>query len=130
MTTPARIRLVRIALGDTDVEDEVFATDDIRAVLESEPVITRAAAILADSAAARFAREVDRRIGPTSVSASQQSQAYAALAARLRASPPGDFAGGVHLPVPYAGGLDAPLQFGIGMDDFTSTGSQSDDLED
>jgi hypothetical protein len=117
MATSRQIQIVRFNLGDPAGPFQEVSDDDIALVVEGQPILTLASAILADSIAARYASEVDTTIGPTSVSKSQRFAQWSALAKRLRETPPGDFAGErdtIEYPTPES--VREPA-FRVGMDD-------------
>lgn len=88
------IDLVRLAIGDTDVDDLIFSDDEITTILDIQPIVTYAAAALADMAAAKFARQVSIGIGSTRVEAQQRFEHYKQLAKDLRSSGGGSIPGG------------------------------------
>ena len=88
-----KVALVRLALGDTDPDDPLFTDAEVTVVLELQPIVTYAAAALAEMAAAKFARLVSVSIGSTSISNESKFQHYTELAKRLRETP-GDLPGG------------------------------------
>lgn len=89
-----KVSLVRLCLGDLDRDDKLFTDAVIAAVLEVQPIVTFAAAALADSAAARFSREADIALGKTRISLSQKAVAWKDIAKCLRDGGPGDLPGG------------------------------------
>lgn len=78
---------VRFLLGDVDTNDQLITDEEITALLTVVPTIVYAAAACADALAAKYARQVDSTNIEISVSASRRSEAFAALAKRLRAMP-------------------------------------------
>lgn len=89
-----KVALVRLALGDTNTADPLFTDTEVEVVLELQPIVTFAAAALAEMAAAKFAREVAVSIGSTRVDCQQQFDHYKRLALNLRKGGPGDLPGG------------------------------------
>lgn len=88
---------VRRMIGDvvgTPTVFQLISDEEILAILVDQPVPTYAAAAICDSLAAQFSVQVDKSIGATSINLSRRAQAFAELAARLRAGGPGSMAGG------------------------------------
>lgn len=75
---------VRFEIGDVDVNDQLVSDEEIQYLLTTEDSIVGAAALCCDKIAARFARDVDKKIEGTSVSASQRYEHYRSLAQHLR----------------------------------------------
>lgn len=89
-----KVSLVRLALGDLDPDDQLFTDGQIQAVLDIQPIVTWAAAALAESAAARFAREADIALGRTRIALGQKFKFWKEMALNLRKGGPGDLPGG------------------------------------
>jgi hypothetical protein len=126
--------MVRFLIGDTVSTAQLMQDEEINAILtyQSNPIY--AAAYCADAMCAKFAREADLSIGATSISASQKSKAYCALADRLRASGGSTDGTGIPSVSMFVGGIsvsgnsalaedDDLVQppFGVGQDDNPST---------
>lgn len=77
--------MVRFEIGDTDSTDQLVSDEEITYALSVEPSILAAAARCCESLARKFARQIDYRLGPQYVYASQRAKAFAELAAELRA---------------------------------------------
>lgn len=76
---------VRFLVGDTDTNDQLVSDEEIEFFIEEFPSSKyHAAAEVAESIAAKFAREVSHSGDGLSYSAEQLHQNYAALAERLR----------------------------------------------
>ena len=131
---------IRAAVGDTNTNDQLKSDEFIAGVLAQQSLEGYAAAAVAESIAADFARKADLESGQTKVSASQKSKAYEALAARLRAAGGSLFQGdGTPTLNAWSGGTslterDALTQdsdriqpsFKVGMDDAPGTGVVTD----
>lgn len=89
---------VRFEVGDTDTTRPLVQDEEIAYALSIEGGVLWTAAYICLSLAARFARDVDRTMGRTGVSASQRALAYRtqAYSLRMRAA---------SYAVPVAGGL-------------------------
>lgn len=98
--TAADIEFVRLLLGDTD-ETAPLLTDRQITLLLGESVGNRyaAAALGADTLSAKFASATDARLGDVSVSNSQLSEQYSALAVQLRRQAT------IRTVAPFAGGV-------------------------
>lgn len=75
---------VRFLVGDTDTTDQLVQDEEINATLTTYGVLQLAAAVICEHLSALYARQVDKRIGSLSVSASQRAKAFATRAAELR----------------------------------------------
>lgn len=75
---------IRLYLGDTDIASAIFSNEEIVAIYAMEKTTLSAAAALASSAAARYARRVSTSIDGLSVQYSDMAKGFAALATRLR----------------------------------------------
>lgn len=129
------VGLVRLLVGDVDKDDFIFTNGEIAAVIALQPHIVKAAASLADMAAARFTRDVNVTIGATKVENEAKARAFFKLADKLRSNPDellGTIGGAVTESmivggISYAAAADlvsdtdtiAPA-FSLGMDDGTS----------
>ena len=94
---------VRFYVGDTISADQQANDEEVEFLLVSEnndPI--RAAARIAETIAAKYARQVDKSVGGLSLSAGRRQEKYESLAAKLWAR--AKSAGG-GLPVPYSGGI-------------------------
>ena len=124
---------VRWRIGDTDRTDQLLTNEEIDAAIATEGNRYLAAALSADSIAAKFARKVDQRVGPLAISASQKAEAYRKLAKRLRT----EIATRV---APYASGISqddirtvesdtdrVPADFAVGFQDTPGTRSAAED---
>lgn len=82
---------VRFLVGDTDVALPLVQDEEVQYALDNyadsglAKVNYAAASLVAEGIAAKFARKMDRSIGPLSVSAKQQRDHYVELADSLRA---------------------------------------------
>lgn len=93
---------VRFLVGDTDSDDPLISDEEIAFFLSEFPQSAyHAAAEVADSIAAKFAREVSHSGDGLSYSAEQLQSNYADLAARLRRQAARRFRGAG----PYVGGI-------------------------
>lgn len=98
--TAADIEFVRLLLGDTDEAAPLLTDRQITLLLgESEGNRYAAAALGADTLSAKFAGATDATLGDVSVSNSQLSTQYSALAVRLRRQAL------IRTTAPYAGGI-------------------------
>lgn len=77
----------RFLAGDTLTTDQLAQDAEFDWAILQQPNVYLAAALVLDALAARYARDVDKRIGSLSVSASQRAAAFRARAAELRADP-------------------------------------------
>lgn len=93
---------VRFLIGDTISADELLQDEEIIAVLGVESNVTLAAAIAAESIAAKFSREADTTMGKTRLAHQQKAEAYLELAKRLRKQSKITAAFNA---IPYAGGI-------------------------
>jgi len=93
---------VRFLVGDTDINDQLVTDEEIAYYISEFPQSSyHAAAEVADSIAAKFAREVSHSGDGLSYSAEQLQSNYADLAARLRRQAGRRFRGAG----PYVGGI-------------------------
>lgn len=140
------VSMVRLFVGDTNESTAMLTDGEIQAILSLQPILTYAAAACADIIAARVARDVDMAIGQTKIDLSQKSEAYRALADRLRMTA-GDIPGGDGSGVPtvgmFVGGLSVSQredllyrdsdrvkpQFTLGQDDNPGTFNGLTDLD-
>lgn len=102
---------IRLRLGDTSSDDPLLYDEEIAAFLSLEGNRYLAAAVAAESIAAKFSRRSDKHVGKLWVMQSQQAKAYLELAKTLR----GEI--GLHV-APFAGG--------ISVDDKISTEQDTD----
>lgn len=86
--------LVRFLIGDTLASRPLLKDLEIDAVLSFQPNPVWAAAACADAIANLFASKVDKAIGQTRISLSQQVKHYQQMADRFRAGGPGNLPGG------------------------------------
>ena len=132
-TLPTARDWVRWRIGDTDSTDPLLTDEEIDAAVALEGNRYLAAALSAESIAAKFAREADKRVGPLAISASQKAQTYTKLAKRLRT----EIATRV---APYAGGISqddirtvesdtdrVPADFAVGFQDTPGTRTSAED---
>jgi len=76
---------VRFEIGDTDESDALLQNEEIMYVLDEEmDSVLRAALRCCENIIARFSREVNKKIGPTSINASEAVQHYQQLADNIR----------------------------------------------
>jgi len=87
-------------VGDTDTTDQLVTDEEIAWALDENSNVYFAAAIIAESISAKFARHADKDIGDLAIKYSQRSTAYAAIAARLRIR-----AAATGISAVYAGGI-------------------------
>ena len=100
---------LRLLVGDTDADNPVLTDEEVAYYLaQAEDNALRGAWLAALDLAARFAKKMDKSIGETRISYSQQLQQYNDLANRLQAR--GGFNNSVKMAAPFAGGLDSPLR--------------------
>lgn len=87
--TPSEKDRVRILVGDTDTTDQLISDESINLYLTGgsfdQGNVRMAAAKVAETIAAKFARRVASSMGGTSVQLQQQVEHYERLAKRLRA---------------------------------------------
>ena len=94
---------VRFLVGDTDTNDQLVSDEEIAFFLDEFPSSTyHAAAEVAETIAAQFAREVSHSGDGLSYSAEQLQSNYAELAERLRAQAKRRYRSGAG---PYVGGI-------------------------
>lgn len=94
---------VRLNIGDTDESNPLFSDEEINYVLTGEDNPYAAGAQLADMAAARFAREVDKSSDGDSISSSQRFKHFKELAEQLRAE--AVRTGAAAVGAPFIGGI-------------------------
>lgn len=75
---------VRFLVGDTDSGSPLVTDEEIAYVLTDTSSPLQAAARVAESIAARYSRDADRRVGNLSLQSSQRAKAFLELASRLR----------------------------------------------
>lgn len=90
---------VRFLVGDTDFEDQQIQDEEIGFALDQEGNYRSAAAVIAESLAAKYARLVDKSVGDLSISYSQRATQFAEVAKKLRSG------ASISLAMPYAGGI-------------------------
>ena len=95
----ADLMAVRLRIGDTSTGDQQLSDEEIDYLLSAYGGVIAASAEAADTLAAKFARQVDKKVGDLSVDAAQRAEAYRALSVRLRRTM------AVTLGQPYAGGI-------------------------
>ena len=74
---------VRDLIGDTDTTDQQLQDEQLVALVAGEPNEFMAGARAAGILAARYARQVDKSVGPFRLSLSQKSKGYRDLAVEL-----------------------------------------------
>jgi hypothetical protein len=89
---------VRFLVGDTDTDDKQLQDGEINYVVGFFGSVYGAAAAICEALAAKYARKCDKSVGDLSLSMSQKSTAYRAMAASLRSQ-------GSVLCTPTAGGI-------------------------
>ena len=75
---------VRFEVGDTSSADPLVTDEEIAYILAGEGTILSAAAKCCEMIAAKFARDIDKKIESTSISASQRYKHYSELAKSLK----------------------------------------------
>lgn len=76
---------VRFLISDTDEDDQLLQDAEIEYALSvNKDDIYGAASLACDIIRRKFIRQVDYRLGPLAVSASQRAEAYAKLAEEFR----------------------------------------------
>jgi hypothetical protein len=75
--------IVRFEIQDTDTNDQLFANEEIDAVLTAEGSVAPTVLRLSKKLMMKFARLVDTSVGRVSESASQRYQAYKEIVERL-----------------------------------------------
>ncbi len=76
---------VRFEIQDTDTNDQLFADEEVDAVLTAEGSVSASVLRLAKKLMLKFARMVDTSVGRVSESASQRYAAYKEIVAKLEA---------------------------------------------
>lgn len=102
---------VRFLIGDTDPDYPLVQDEEIQFALDSESNIYAAAAKCCEAIAARFSREVDRKMGSISIQASQKVEAYRRLARQLREK-------AKIAQLPFSGTIETKPTFAKGMMDY------------
>lgn len=74
---------VRFLIGDTNVNDPLLQDEEINFTLSEKDTVIAAAITCCERIAAAFARMVDHKLGPYSVSNSQKARHYTELAKKL-----------------------------------------------
>jgi len=78
---------VRIRIGDTDTDDQLLSDEEIASLLTDEGSKELAAAVAAESLAAKFARKAaSKSVGDLRLTYGEMSARYERLAGRLRSS--------------------------------------------
>lgn len=126
--------MVRFLLGDTDMTDALVQDEEIDVILARWlPVVNTveyAASVVAESIAAKFAREANYSADGVSISLANLGAQFRELAASLREQHKNLLVGGT----PDVGGISPgegydpdikPLDFGTGMHDNPEGGRQS-----
>ena len=121
---------VRFLVGDTDSDDQQVTDEEIAWALTQAGGIYSAAALIASTIAAKFARMVDKAVGDLKISYGQRAGHYEKLTAALKRK------ASVFGAVPYAGGISISDKesvredtdrvkpaFSVGMDDRQGTSS-------
>ena len=90
---------VRFLVGDTDTTDQQVTDEEIAYALAAEGSVNQAAASIARSIAAKYARKVDKSVGDLKYSYSQRQKAYLDMADRLEKD------AAISGASPYAGGI-------------------------
>lgn len=92
--------IVRFMIGDTDSDDPQMYDEEIAFLLSAYTTPIRAAVSAARALLAKYARQVDRVVGPLRIYSSQRVTAYRDLLAALEAQALGEAT-----ITPYAGGI-------------------------
>lgn len=82
--TTSPLDQVRFLIGDTDENAPLLLDAEISFAITEEATPNAAAAYCCETLARKFAKEVDKTIGPLRVSLSQKSKAYQDLAIAFR----------------------------------------------
>lgn len=75
---------VRFLVGDTDTTDQLVSDEEIAYAVADQNSNKLAAAYICEAIAAKFARDVDVRVGRAAEDASQRYKQYKELAAKYR----------------------------------------------
>lgn len=92
------IDAVRMEIGDTDQADPQLQDEEIGYMLSQNGTPLWAAVSCCSALAAKYARQADKRLGKTAISAGQRMQHYLDLEKLLRRR-------AVSMVTPYAGGM-------------------------
>jgi hypothetical protein len=93
---------VRFLIGDTDAGDPLLQDEEVVAEIATAPTVLWAAVRAARRLQARFARAVNKSVGGFSLSASNKSSQFAALAEQLEAEARAEDEAAVVTPTPDA----------------------------
>lgn len=85
-STNADLMAVRLTIGDTDTTDQQLQNEEIRYLLATYGGVTDASIHAAEALAAKYARQVDKKVGDLSISASAKVEHYTTIASSLRNS--------------------------------------------
>ena len=123
--------LVRLLVGDTDPDNQLFTDDQVTALTASYSSASLAAAAVADALAGKFSRSVTFSVSGLTIQNSQKSANYRLLAQRLRANAilTDDGALGASVLGTSKSEMDAvddnldraPSRFKVGMSDYPGT---------
>lgn len=91
---------VRLLVGDTDSDDPQLADEEIAYLISVESNVHTAASAACDLLAAKYARQVDKKVGDLSIAASKIAEHYRQLSEELNAQ------GLASYSVPSAGGIE------------------------
>lgn len=89
---------IRTYVGDVDSADPLLTDEQIAFAVTEEGTVRAASALAAEWISAIYARKADKNVGDMSITHSQKSEQYAALAKRLRRE-------SSKLALPYFGGI-------------------------
>ncbi len=102
---------VRFEIQDTETSDQLFADEEIAAVLTAEGSVSYTVLSLAKKLMIKFARLVDTSVGRVSESASQRFAAYKTIVDKLEAELGASYA------MPSFGGVEVSANDALDADD-------------
>lgn len=113
---------VRFLIGDTDTSDQLLSDQEIEYLLDLHGSVSAAAIASCENLSAKYARQVDYRLGPQSVSASKRAEQFEKLAIRIKKQ-------SSKYSVPTVSSDQHDAIFDINMMDFTSDTTQEEEAE-
>ncbi len=75
---------IRFEIGDTDVGDQLLKDAEILYVMNEEVSVIKTAIRCCENIIAKLSRDVDKKIGPTDIKASQKVEHYEKLMQKLK----------------------------------------------